>query len=867
MHDHARNILRPFPCLISLRFIRQRDEDGKRVSSKRKSRVGCLLVSAAALCVVLAWSQRTSVAQGVGAADIQVTVLNEASQPVPGVSLDVNASGTRSSAVTDREGHASVHCSPADCVVTAKLAGYQTVEIPVTAGDAALSVELVKKLEHTEAVTVQANDTGPLAVEDIGQSKLEVAAATQTPLRPATLADILPLVPGVIRLPDGQVNISGLGEQHSVLMVNAVDVTDPATGSFGMSVPIDSVQDVKVMQSPYLAEYGNFTAGVVSAETRRGGDKWLYSVNDPLPEVRIRSGHLVGLRAETPRVNLSGPVIRNHLYMLESSEYLMHKTPVRTLPFPHNETKSTAFNSFTQLDVPLTATQTLTATLHFAPQTVEHLGLNYFDAQPVTPNADFHEYTETLTHRAGIGGGLLASTVAFTRDASDVAPQAQGAMTVSPVGDTGNYFSQQNGTGSRVQWIETWTPKVFNWHGEHALQAGTVLAHAEDSGNVVGGDVHLTDANGRPLQDISYSGAGKYDLSDVEPAAYFQDHWMAKKSLALDAGVRWETQSITSTMRLAPRAGFAWTPFKASPSTVLRGGMGVFFDAVPLNVYAFRSYPEQTVTTYDSAGNVSDGPRLFHNFINTDPNSTFALIDQESSSGNFAPYSLAWTVEGEHSFGSFSTVRLRYMDSAQSDQLTLQSEVTPDRSALVLGGSGSGHVRQLEFTSGFGTHESRRMYFSYVRQYSRGTLTDVASYLGASRYPVVRSLEQASSGGEIPNRFLLWGTIALPLRMNISPHIEYRDGFAYQTTNSLQQYVDLSEGLQPRYPRYFTADARFSKDLNLGAKHAIRLSLSGINLTNHSNYLQVHNNRDDPQFGTFFGNYGRHLLVDFDFLF
>jgi Carboxypeptidase regulatory-like domain len=848
-------------CLAKVRHL-----TAEKVSLKGKSIVGHVLVAALALCVVML-SQRTCGAQSASAGDVRVTVVDEASQPVAGVEIDVNAAGTRSSAVTDRDGHASVHCSPADCVVTAKLSGYQTIELPVQAGETEVGVALVRKLEHSEAVTVHANDNDPLAVEEIGESKLEVAAATQTPLRPATLADILPLVPGVIRLPDGQVNISGLGEQHSVLMVNAVDVTDPATGSFGMSVPVDSVQDVKVMQSPYLAEYGNFTAGVVSAETRRGGDKWLYSVNDPLPEVRIRSGHLVGLRAETPRVNLSGPVIPNHLYMLESSEFLMHKSPVRTLPFPYNETKSEAFNSFTQMDVPLTSTQTLTATLHFAPRRVDHLGLNYFDPQPVTPNADFHEYTETLTHRAGIGGGLLASTFAFTRDASDVTPQVPGDMTVSPIGDLGNYFSQQHGAGSRVQWIETWTPKVFNWHGQHTLQAGTVLARAEDSGNVAGGNVHLTDANGNRLQDISYSGAGNYDLSDVEPAAYLQDHWMVAKSLALDAGVRWETQSITSTIRLAPRAGFAWTPFKGSPSTVLHGGMGVFFDAVPLNVYAFRSYPEQTVTTYDAAGNVSDGPRVFHNFINTDPNSSFALIDQEASSGNFAPYSLAWTVEGEHSFGSFSTVRLRYMDSAQSDQLTLRSEVTPERSALVLGGSGSGHVRQLEFTSGFGAHENRRLYFSYVRQYSRGTLTDVASYLGAYRYPVVRSLEQASSGGEIPNRFLLWGTIALPLRMNISPHVEYRDGFAYENANPTQQYVNLSAGLQPRYPRYFSADARFSKDLNLGAKHAIRLSLSGINLTNHSNYLQVHNNTGDPQFGTFFGNYGRHLLVDFDFLF
>ncbi|HEY4380053.1 MAG TPA: hypothetical protein VGN01_06880 [Acidobacteriaceae bacterium] len=840
------------------------------MNARWKTRLKALpRIAAAALYITLGAAGTPCPAQRASSPGTQITVVDDASQPVAGVAIDVRDSGgLLSTWTTDAEGHATVQCAAhPPCTATAKLAGFQTVQIPVQEGDADLTVHLNKKLAHTEEVTVKAEGGDPLAVEETGQSKLAVAEATQTPLHPATLADVLPLVPGVVRLPDGQVSIAGLGEQHSVLIVNAVDVTDPATGSFGLSVPVDSVQTVKVLQSPYLAEYGNFTAGVVTAETRRGGDKWDFSLNDPLPEVRIRSGHLVGLRAETPRLNLSGPLIKNHLYALEASEYLMHKDPVRTLPFPFNESKSTAFNSFTQFDVPLTATQTLTAALHFAPRTIEHMNLNYFDPQGVTPNADFHEDTGTLTHRIGFAGGLLASTFAYTRVVTVVTPQLPGEMTLSPVGDAGNYFSQQNGDGSRAQWIETWTPRVLHWHGEHALQTGTVLAHAEDSGSVFGRTVHLTDANGRPLQDIAYSGQGSYDLSDMEPAAYFQDHWTATKQLAFDAGVRWEAQSIASTIRVAPRAGFTWTPFKGSATTVLRGGMGVFYDEVPLNVYAFRSYPQQTVTTYDAAGNVSDGPRLFYNFINTDPNPAFPLIDQEASSGNFSPYSLSWTVEGEHSLRSYATVRVRYMESDRSDQLTLRSEVTPTLNALVLAGSGSGHLRQLEFTSGIGSNESRRLYFSYVRQYSRGTMTDVTGYLGTYRYPVVRSLDQASTAGEIPNRFLLWGTIALPYRIRIVPHIEYRDGFAYQPTNALQQYVDLSQGPQPRYPRYFSANARVSKDLNLGTKHAIRLALSGINLTNHSNYLQVHNNMGDPQYGTFFGNYGRHLLVDFDFLF
>lgn len=822
-------------------------------------------IAAVALCLFLAILPLS--AQTGPSADIGVTVIDDASQPLAGVRIEVHTSNVvAGTSVTDSKGRTTIHCSPpaTTCAITASLPGYLPLQTSVDVTGKDYQLQLVKALQHNEVVNVQAEESSPLATSQSGENKLPVAEANLSALRPATLIDALPLVPGVIRTPDGQVNITGLGEAHSVMIVNAVDVTDPATGRFGLSVPVDSVQNVKVLESPYLAEYGNFTAGVVSAETRRGGDKWDYSLNDPLPEFRFRSGHLVGMSSATPRFNVSGPLISNHLYGLAANEFIMHKNEVRTLPFPVDENKITAFNSFTQFDAPLTSTQALTVTLHFAPQHIQYTNLNFFDPEPVTPNADYQENAGTLTHHAQVAQGLITSTVAYTRIARNVDPQTPGPMTLSPVGDSGRYFTQQAGNGTRVQWMETWEPKTLSWHGQHALQAGAVFAHAEDEGSILSRTVTLNDANGNLVQTITYSGSGAYALADWEPAVYLQDHWIANERLAFDAGLRWEAQSITSTNRVAPRAGFTWTPSK-SQQLIVRGGMGVFFDHVPLNIYAFPSYPQQTVTTYDGAGNIIDGPRLFQNIVSTQPIGSSLLVDQEPTNGNFAPHSLTWTIEGEQNLQSLK-LRLRYMESDEYDQLTLGSEVAPGLSALVLGGAGSGRIRQLEFTSGLGRSADRHFYFSYVRQYSRGTLTDVSGYLGTARYPVVRSLEEASNTGEIPNRFLFWGTSTLPHRMRISPHVEYRDGFTYQPTNVYQQYVAPFNNFQPRYPRYFSLDARLSKDVNIGSKHAVRFSLNGINLTNHSNFLQVHNNVADPQFGTFFGTYGRHVLLDFDFL-
>jgi outer membrane receptor for ferrienterochelin and colicin len=166
-----------------------------------------------------------------------------------------------------------------------------------------------------QSVTVQSsNSQNPLAEASSSETTLPTGSAKSSPLRPSTVIDTLPLVPGVIRTPDGRVQVSGVDEVHSSLLINAVNVNDPATGDFGLGVPVDSVDLLRVMQSPYLAQYGSFTAGVVSADTRPGGDKWEYSLNDPLPDFRIRSGHLEGLRDASPRLNFSGPLIRNHLY-------------------------------------------------------------------------------------------------------------------------------------------------------------------------------------------------------------------------------------------------------------------------------------------------------------------------------------------------------------------------------------------------------------------------------------------------------------------------------------------------------------------------------------------------------------------------
>ena len=828
------------------------------------------------ICMAIYGVPGTSAADDSRTWAIHLSAIDEKNLPVPDATVELRLSNKLAGTFkTDAAGKVTLQVNlPGTYSLNIQKKGYLPADTAIevkdgnpAAQDIDIDIDVVLNTVTLSKQSVEVNGeaSNPLTEPSTSSTTLAPENAKDTPLRPATLVDALPLIPGIVRGPDGSVRIAGFGEDHSALLVNSVDVTDPATGGFGLSVPIDSMRKIEVSEMPYLAEYGRFTAGVVAADTRRGGEKWDYSLNDPFPDFFIRSGHLDGVRDAAPRFNLSGPLISDRLYFLEGAEYLLDKQEVRTLPFDQSLSTSKAFNSFTQFDAILSADQTLTGSFHFAPHSQQYVGLDYFNPQPVTPNADFTETTGTLTDRLAIGGGLLQSTLSNRVVSSGIAAQGAAEMVLTPTGNQGNYFSQESRRANRFEWIEEWTPRAFHFAGQHTFKFGSVLGHSENVGQFNARPVLIDDAGGHLLRQIDFSGAGAFDLADTEPAAFAEDHWVLNSHLAIDAGLRLEAQSITSTTRTAPRTGFEWTPDVGK--TVVRGGIGVFYDSVPLDVYAFNSYPEQTITTYNLSGIPVGPPVQYINLTAQAAHSTFPFIDSAQKSGNFAPYSVAWNVAFERLVNRSLLLRVKYLQSHEQNMITLQPEVIQFQNAFVLGASGSAHTRQAEFTARIGGASNRQFFFSYVRQYAYGDISDANSYLGNYPFPVVRDGLTASLPSEIPNRFLLWGSYAFPRKIAVTPHVEFRNGFPYQPTDVYQQYIAATYGPQSRFPRYFSLDLRVSKDIQVDPKHAVRLSGTVRNLTNHFNPLEVHSNIADPQYGNFFGNNDRRAVIDFDVLF
>ena len=828
--------------------------------------------SAATLLVALTLAfPVTATAQSCGPGEIHVIVRDSQQSPVYDAVVRVDSPGalagqhSTSSQGTAEFGNVpcgvwTVHVSKDgfdESKATLQILGEGLVEAALT-----LNPQMNKS-------SIDVTDAAPAPVEQSSSQnyQLKPAEVKTLPTNPASVTDALPLVPGVVRSPDGELKLDGSGEQRSSLVVNQSDVTDPATGKFGQTLPIDSIESMNVLNTPFLAQYGRFTQSVVAVETRRGGDKFHADLNDPFPDFRIRSYHMRGIRNETPRASIGGPLIKDRLYIITSLLYFLDKAPNRTLPFPFNESKRERLNSFTQIDYIASQRQVINFSYHYAPEHTNFVNPEFFNPEVVTPSYAQKNYVATLAHHYGIFNGTLDTSLSMQRFHTFIGAQGPGDMIVTPEGNRGNFFGVSSRDAWRREWLEIWSPAPFRKLGIHQLKVGTSLTIASDRGHYNYRSVDIENGAGQLLQTIDFTTPTPFARTDLEFTGYAQDHWTFNNRLSLDYGLRLEHQRLADSLRIAPRAGIAWTPLKDG-RTVLRFGFGQFYDHIPVDVYTFSRWPNRTVTDYGPDGLPLGEPIQYVNVIGSVTGPRSFLVRGERVAGGFSPRGVTWNTQMEHSFGKLLRMRAVYTDNRSVGLIILRPDLLGTTREIVLNGDGESRYRQLELTAKLSLPESQQLVFSYVRSRAEGNQNGFDSFVGNFPIPLIRPNTYSNLPGDLPNRFLVWGNLNLPFqKLKLLPIVEYRNGFPWIALNALQQYVGVPNSDATRFPRFFSGDARLMRDFKVSSKYTLRLSVTGFNLTNHFNALAIHNNIADPQYGVYFGNYHRRYRFDFEVLF
>ena len=275
--------------------------------------------------------------------------------------------------------------------------------------------------------------------------------------------------------------------------------------------------------------------------------------------------------------------------------------------------------------------------------------------------------------------------------------------------------------------------------GTHNVKVGSYVAESVENGQVTEHPIDILDSTNHLIERISFTGGQPFHRSDTESAFFGQDHWIVSPHVAVDLGLRTESQQLSSSFRVAPRAGVAWNVFP-SIGTVIRAGFGLFYDRVPLNVYSFNQYPNQLVTMFGPTGEISAGPFLYQNGLGT-VNVGSPLVFKELVAGNFSPRSAIRSVQVEQPLSSHLKLRIGYI-YYDSSGLVILNSVAPNPAtntgAYLLSGGGQSRYRQFEATARVRLNDKRQLFFSYVRSLARGDLNDFASYLGSfpiSDYP------------------------------------------------------------------------------------------------------------------------------------
>ena len=705
-----------------------------------------------------------------------------------------------------------------------------TVDIPIE-----LNVNAVK-----ESVTVTAEADAPIATQSSTQAVIDKATIFNAPNKQDRVDSLLPLIPGVVRGPDGLINMKGARASQGGSLVNNGNATDPVTGNASVNLPIDVVDSVKVIANPYDPEYGRMTGAVASVETITGRmNSFHTTVQNILARPRKRNDDFIGIESATPRITVTGPIVKDKIAFTQSFEYRFVRTPVSSLPQLRRDIKYEGFNSFSQVDAILSQSQSLTASFALYPNKINYLGLNTFTPQPSTP--DFHQrgYLGTIQHRYATGpDSLLVSQFSYQRLDADLTANSSDPYQLLIETTTGGFFNQQHRQVYRSEWQESYRRNINNLLGAHEFKIGTDLAHSSYDGLSRFDPVGIVGSSNVPIERIMFTPATRFTVRQNEIAWFLADTWRPLQRLSLDLGLRFDRDSITDSINTAPRAGFALMLTKDA-KTVLKGGAGVFYDRVPLNIVSFPFLPERTVESLGPDGEVLSS----------------VSYRNQITGGLRNPRSVGWNVEFDRQVTSALLLRVGFLERNTSRDF----RVTPDAISRVLSVSNLGRSFYREFET-TGKYKIRRgtLNASYVRSNAHGNLNDFSQFFGNNPVAVIQPDAAGRLPFDAPNRFLGWGQWEAPFKLTILPVLDVHTGFPYSLIDQSRAFVGPRDSL--RYPRFTLFDMQVTRPVRIGFGHEklkARIGFSVFNLLNHFNPRDVQNDMDSDRFGALFNGVGR----------
>jgi len=741
---------------------------------------------------------------------------------------------------------------PATYFLIATRPGYQEfVHSPIViqgAEDVLVHVNL-SPATHVERVRVEERLDAPISDDPREAESFSSNVIRALPLPSDRFQELLPFLPGVVRDPRGRLNFNGTRASQSTLLVNGSTATDPVTGEFAVELPLKAVESVQVHTIPYSAEFGRVTGAVANVVTHAGNDQWDLDFDNPIPSFRVRGGKLQGISSATPQVHFSGPLSKGRAWISQGLGYRFVRSRARDMVFPgDDEEVLSGADSFTQLDLKLSEMHSLTATFSLFPSEVDNLGIDTLHPEEATPDFESNGWNFAVADKVISSSNTVWETQFAVREL-DVSLEPQGSgtsrLTVDALRD--NYFNELDRDAAQTELRFSRLQFLPSRFGPHVIKTGASAFYTRFTAIDRSTPIEILRADGSRSRRIEFSGSGELSGSDLGAAAYVQDQWRPSPRFGLDLGLRYEFNRVTDAHHVAPRIAVAFSPGE-SERTILKAGFGVFFDHVFVHAAEFERFQQRTEIFYDDDGAPSGPPRAFQNRIATE--------------GLRLPKSTAWHVELDQALTESWILRAAYRERHGSREMVVDRITSgPEAPALLLSSRGRSTSKEFDVTLRWDLPGRDELFFSFARTRADGDLNDFGHLYGNVREPLILESEKSNKSFDVPERFLAWGVFGIRGGWTVAPGIEWRTGFPYTVFNEDYNVVG-SRNRGGRLPDFFSADVRFTKQIELFGKDA-RIGFQVLNLTGHFNPRDIISNQASADFLTVRNSVGFSLTPRF----
>ena len=764
------------------------------------------------------------------AQNISGVVVDQTGLPLPGVQIEVKrGADVVSNTISGADGTFSIANAAPDDIVNLTLDGFEQARVP-----ASRAARVVLEVAHTtETTTVVASvlTSSGAAMETLG-SRMTAQLANRLPEQRPRILQSLPLLPSVLRGPDGLLRIGGTRPHESSLWVDGFDVTDPVTLTSAIDLPNESVKGMAVLREPTAATFSGTLGSLASIETAPGGDRFAGGVQGFIPRPRLSSNYGLGrIEAFFPRAYAGGKWKALHFF--GSTEFNFERVPV---PGVTDRTGSpstglTGTSSFVRVDLPLSPSNMLTFEGIVAPSRATSVGLSPLTEVAAAPDILNRDLFGGVVDHIVIGQSvLLTLRMGIGQHRTEVQSTSRDTAILAPDGWHQNFFAEVQDSGIRRAASATIDKSGITAAGSHTLSFSVDVRERSMTGAIETHPIQIRDDLGQTLRFIVTAQVPSLEANDTTGGFGIRDLWTPTPRLQLDLNVRSDFPT-REPAAFSPRFAASYT-FDNKAQTTVKGTVGRFVGRVPLGALAFDQLGSRIDLSFVGGGVVR---RAF----------------RPSLGPVSLPQADMMSIEIEHRVLRTLELQAAFRRRRGFDLPTV--EVSPLGGNTSLESSGMSSYKEFALSVRQTWRADRELFVSYVRSSSIGEANDYGTLITNLDAPLFEPAGQAPMPTDAPHRLRSWATFQFPREIVISPAVEWRTGFPFSDFDLYRHYV--GDAYRERFPNFFELDITAFKTFDIFSRKW-DLGLQFFNVTSHFNPRDVIAVVGSPQYGTFTNSFG-----------